>query len=282
MAALQHHDLTLTPPHGRPFLADIRFPADGTPKPVIVFLHGFKGFKDWGHFNLIADYIARHGFVFVKFNFSHNGVEPDGQELTDMEAFGNNNFMLELEDLQTVLDYLFGNNPFAEEMDLKKVFLAGHSRGAGIALIQAADDERVAGAATWAGISSFEQRWPEDVLEKWKAEGVHWIYNQRIQKAMPLYYQLYENYMANKEKLDVHAAVSRLHKPLLIIHGNADETLPVSMAHELQQFKPNATVMVVPGANHTFGGSHPFTGQELPEDARFVADQTVSFFTKNC
>ena len=49
-------DITLTSKHGnRKFLADARFIADGHPKPVIIFNHGFKGFKDWGPFNIIAD-----------------------------------------------------------------------------------------------------------------------------------------------------------------------------------------------------------------------------------
>ena len=59
--------------HDKPILLDFAYEPTNTLKPVIIFVHGFKGFKDWGHFNLLMDYFVQQGFVFVKFNFSHNG-----------------------------------------------------------------------------------------------------------------------------------------------------------------------------------------------------------------
>jgi alpha/beta superfamily hydrolase len=41
---------------------------------LIIFCHGFKGFKDWGCWQLVADYFVDNGFAFLKFNFSHNGM----------------------------------------------------------------------------------------------------------------------------------------------------------------------------------------------------------------
>lgn len=92
-------DITLTSTHNnRKFMADARFKNDGKSKPVIVFNHGFKGFKDWGPFNIIADKFAEAGFIFVKMNFSHNGITPDKpNDFTDLEAFANNNFCIELD-----------------------------------------------------------------------------------------------------------------------------------------------------------------------------------------
>ncbi|MGZ5283277.1 MAG: alpha/beta hydrolase family protein, partial [Bacteroidia bacterium] len=62
---------------GRTILTDIFYKKTSKPKPVIIFVHGFKGFKDWGAFNEIAEWYARQGFIFVKFNFSHNGTTPE-------------------------------------------------------------------------------------------------------------------------------------------------------------------------------------------------------------
>ncbi|RZK32728.1 MAG: dienelactone hydrolase, partial [Hymenobacter sp.] len=82
--------------HGRSFAADATYqaaaaasPAVAAAKPVIVFVHGFKGFKDWGHFPLLARFFAEQGFVFIKLNLSHNGVVVGGTgDLEDLEAFG--------------------------------------------------------------------------------------------------------------------------------------------------------------------------------------------------
>ena len=52
--------------HGKPVVADLFYIDDNTPKPVVIFSHGFKGFKDWGPYNLIAGKFAREHFAFVK------------------------------------------------------------------------------------------------------------------------------------------------------------------------------------------------------------------------
>ena len=67
---------------------DVRFVEDGSVKPVVVFCHGFKGFKDWGPFPEWGRFLARSGFVAVHFNFSRNGVTPEAPtEFTDLDAF---------------------------------------------------------------------------------------------------------------------------------------------------------------------------------------------------
>lgn len=55
---------------------DICYDADKTHQPVVIYAHGFNSFKDWGNFDLIAVQVAAAGFVFIKFNFSHNGTTP--------------------------------------------------------------------------------------------------------------------------------------------------------------------------------------------------------------
>lgn len=269
--------------HARPFAADARFLPDGQPKPVAVFVHGFKGFKDWGHFNVLADYFARQGFVFVKLNLSHNGIVPGGTgDLEDLEAFGNNNFSLELDDLGTLLDGLFWPSNTAippAEMDLNRLFLVGHSRGGGLAMLKAAEDPRIRAVAAWAPISDIDQRWSAEVMQRWQQEGVQYIDNSRTGQRMPLYYQLVEDFQANKDRLDIPTNVrEKLRQPLLILHGDEDETLPVRMAHDLKSWKPDAELVILPGAGHMFGGKHPWEEDQLPALAQEVADRTVAFF----
>ncbi|MFC6999217.1 alpha/beta hydrolase family protein [Rufibacter roseus] len=277
---LQRADFLLSSPHGRDFAVDARWLQDGNAKPVVVFVHGFKGFKDWGHFDLLADFFAQHGFVFLKLNLSHNGVEPDGKDLSNMEAFGNNNFCIELDDVKTLLDYVQAGPKEiqAEEMEVNYLFLVGHSRGGGLVLLKAAEDERVSGVATWSAISDIDQRWSTEFMEKWKRDGVQYVLNGRTGRQMPLYYQLVENCQANKKRLDIAKATERLQVPVLIIHGERDETVPVQMAHDLHACNPYAELYLIPEANHSFGGSHPFTGTALPAAAREAAQKTNTFF----
>lgn len=269
------------PDHGRAFTADATYIPDGAIKPVVVFTHGFKGFKDWGHFNLLARYFAETGYVFVKFNFSHNGTSvEDDSDMHDLEAFGNNNFCLELDDLKALLDEIHkSDGPIQqEELDLERIYLIGHSRGGGSVILKAAEDDRVKAVATWAGVNNFDQRWDELELEPWKKEGVQWITNARTGQKMPLYYQIVENYQANAHRLEIPKVIRRMKQPLLIVHGEQDETLPVKMAHDLHAWKPDARLHLIPDADHSFGGSHPYEKETLPEAAKAAADLTIDFF----
>ena len=268
--------------HSRPFEADATYLANGQTKPVVVFVHGFKGFKDWGHFPLLARFFAEQGFVFVKLNLSHNGIVVGGTgDLEDLDAFGRNNFSIELDDIGQVIDALFSaNSPVpAAEMDLTRLYLVGHSRGGGLVLLKAAEDSRVKAVATWAGIADVDQRWPPAVLEEWQRTGVLHVPNLRTGQQLPLHYQIVEDFVANRTRLDIpHNVRRRVRQPVLLVHGDQDETVPLAAAHALHALKPDAELAVVPGAGHMFGGAHPWPAAELPEPAHDVAQRTVAFF----
>ena len=59
--------------HNKPIVTDVFYLKDHVKKPIVLFCHGYKGFKDWGAWNLAAETFANNNLFFVKFNFSHNG-----------------------------------------------------------------------------------------------------------------------------------------------------------------------------------------------------------------
>ena len=273
------------PAHGRPFAADATYLADGHAKPVVVFVHGFKGFKDWGHFPLLARFFAEQGFVFIKLNLSHNGVVVGGTgDLEDLEAFGRNNFSLELADLGHLLDQLHqpGATPLPPaDLDLNHLFLVGHSRGGALVLLWAAEDARVRAVATWASIADINQRWPRATVRQWQKQGVLHVENTRTGQQLPLYFQLVEDYYRHRHRLNLARAVRhQLRQPLLLVHGDQDETVPVGAAEQLQALRPDAELHVLPGVNHVFGGAHPWVPPELPASARQAAELTADFFRR--
>lgn len=283
MPQLTKTPFLITPPHGRSTSADATYLNDQTPKPVVIFVHGFKGFKDWGCWNLLAQFVAEQGFAFVKLNLSHNGTTPENDaDLHDMEAFGHNNFSTELTDLDTLLNYLASADcPFKPELDLEKIGIIGHSRGGGLVILKAAEDPRIKAVVTWASVSNLNPGYGQEVIEKWKNEGVLYNLNTRTNLQMPLYYQLYEDFAASPDRFDVQKAAAKLTQPLLIVHGNLDPVVPISRAQELKTAQPKAELEILAGADHAFGGRHPYAEPELPADMKFAAEKTVAFFTKN-
>lgn len=269
-----------SPQHGKPIAYDLRYLPDGSRKPVVIFVHGFKGFKDWGYFNLLADTFARAGFVFLKINLSHNGTSPEHPlDFVDLEAFGQNNFSKEMDDLGRLIDHLFEPefNLDAQEVDPSRLFLIGHSRGGSLVILKGYEDTRVKGIVTLAAVSDLAERWPEDTLAQWKEEGVRHIPNSRTGQQMPLDYQIVEDFYAHRDRFDVPQAVKNLGKPLLVFHGSNDETVPVQAAHDIGEGNGNAQVKIIEGADHVFGGQHPYENETLPEAVRTVVDETVGF-----
>lgn len=270
-------ELILPGSRNRPITLDISYDPAGIERPVIILVHGFKGFKDWGHFNHMAVWLAEQGFVCLKFNFSHNGTTPDAlSDFADLEAFGQNNYSLELADTQRILDFasehiqLYGGDP-------NQLCLLGHSRGGGIAILTAATDQRIKKLVTWASVDAFGKFVPEAEIETWKASGVYFTYNSRTQQQMPLYYQLYENFLENRERLNIGAHAQRMNIPWLILHGTGDQTVPVSAAERLHELNPGSRMILLDGSDHNFGGKHPWTAHELPADAFSALAKTIEF-----
>ncbi len=257
---------------------DISYPSTGVSLPVVIFCHGFKGFKNWGHFDTIATAFAEAGFAFVKFNYSHNGTTLQSPtEFEDLEAFGKNTYSLELSDTRCVIDFV-EREAVTFHADPNRIFLIGHSRGGGIVLLTACEDKRIRKLATWAGIKDIRDFMEHMPIEKWEKDGVLYTFNSRTQQNMPLYYSLYEDFAKHREKLDIPAAAARIQQPWLIAHGSADEAVPHSAALQLHQWNTQSKLHILKDAGHTFGGAHPWYDKELPVDTRTLVQVTIEFF----
>ena len=125
-------------------LLDVTFNNNSLKKQVVIFSHGFKGFKDWCPFNTMAKSFANKNFFFLKFNFSHNWTSIDDPcNFNDLESFGNNNFSIELDDLNLIINWIINNEYFAKEIDINNINLLGHSRGGAISILKASEENRI-------------------------------------------------------------------------------------------------------------------------------------------
>jgi len=275
-----HRNVLIQNPGSKDFLADIFIGKNHDKKPLVIFCHGFKGFKDWGYFNQLGEAFAERGMIFCKFNFSHNGTTIERpEEFADLEAFGENNFMKEQADLDTLITWCLSKSELLknDNMDANRIMLIGHSRGGGAVLTKAAQDSRVTHVATMASIDSFVSESWEHLRARWKEEGVWYIENSRTKQKMPLNYQLYDNTMSNLEVLNIEALCQKLEKPALIIHGDADKAVPHQAAINIGSWITGSNVIIVPRANHVFGGKHPWSQNNLPEQVTGIFEHMASF-----
>ena len=255
---------------------DLRYDENINNQPLIIFLHGFKGFKDWGHFNMIANSFVEKGFAFLKMNFSHNGTNPEHMvDFVDLEAFGQNNFSIELDDIHSVLNHLDSQN--YKFIDYQQINLLGHSKGGATAIIKSDEDKRVKKAATLASIITLKDRYASE-LEYWRKEGVIFIPNARTNQEMPLYYQLAENVLANEERFDILKIIKSYGKQLLLVHGAKDETVTIAELDLVKNLNPKVTSYIIPDTNHTFHGTHPWQENELHIYTQEAVETIASFF----
>ena len=266
---------------GKPITLDIFYEDDASAKPVVIYAHGFNGFKDWGNADIIAMQFAAAGVVFVKFNFSHNGTTPQQPKaFTDLEAFGNNNYTKQLSDLNAVVDWVCNtDNVHNIAMDKNSIALIGHSMGGGISILHAAKDNRIKKLITWAAISECKTpwtNWSEEKLLEWKRTGVEYYLNGRTKQNMPLYFQLHQDYLDNAAQLNIETAMRNITIPVLICHGTLDTGVPIEKAYDLHNWQP-ASILFTVESDHVFGRIHPWHSNELPEAMQAVVDETIRF-----
>lgn len=275
----QYKNLLLEGRHHKPILVDVIFEQNGIEKPVVIFCHGYKGYKDWGAWNLMAKAFANAGCCFIKFNFSHNGgTKEQPIDFPDLEAFGNNNYSKELDDLETVIDWISNTTEFSNELNINQLSLIGHSRAGGIVAIKSEEDNRVSKVITLAGVCDYKKRTATSgELEQWKKDGVKYVLNGRTKQQMPHYYQFYEDFIKNEERLTIKRAIENLKIPLLIIHGDNDGSVSLREAKNIHKWNPKSTLEIIPGANHVFGTKHPWENDSLSEDLRKVTEKCIAF-----
>ena len=271
-------ELSLKAEQKRTITFDLTLPKSKTPTPVAIFCHGFKGFKDWGHLNWVANEMAKNNIALLKFNFSMNGVAPKKlNDISDLETFSNNNYSIEVEDLNQVINWVEENY---EENNLNKneIYLIAHSRGGGIAILKAANDKRIKKLVLWASLSEFDSFFREDTIKEWNENGVVYAENKRTGQQLPLKKQLYDDYIKNKPALDLQKALLMMDVPLLILHGEKDETVGIKHAETIYNIVQHSILIKMENANHTFGAKHPFDEtSDVVKELEELIENTVEF-----
>ncbi len=273
--------------HGDNLNTDLRYNTDSKDLPLVIFCHGFKGFKDWGSFPYYMEKIALQNFFAVSFNFSYNGAgenENDQSDFTRLELFAKNTFSRELDDLGSVIDYLFEHkNEY--NYDISNVALIGHSRGGGIAILKTAEDKRITKLIVLSTVNNFD-RYNDAMKKKWKETGYFDVLNSRTNQMMRQNYTLIEDLEKNKERLDIQKAITKINVPLLLIHGTQDLTVDYSNAEDLytrhieanKDYKKTTELVLLDNTGHTFGTVHPYQGTTKAFDE--VITLTLDFLKK--
>ncbi|MEN3026084.1 MAG: alpha/beta hydrolase fold domain-containing protein [Chlorobiota bacterium] len=273
----------LTSTSGEHILGDLRWLPTRGSGPMVIMLHGFTGFKDWGFFPYVATELAQRGACVVTFNFSLSGYIEGSDRVERPELFARNTIRQEIEDTVTVLTALLKRTveapPSWWKRWNKQLFLLGYSRGAGVALIVLREHPQlsVQRLALWSPVTTFHH-YTERQKKRWRQRGTLEISHTRTSQILLMNVQYLDDLEANKERYNLFQAMASLRCPTLVVHGMHDITVPLRSVQELAAAAPPGMVQlhVLPHTGHTLGVDHPMR-QPSPAVVEATA-VTAAFF----
>jgi dienelactone hydrolase len=254
----------------------LRLPAAGKDLTAVLVLHGFKGFADWGFFPYLGERLAAAGMAAAGVDFARNGIGERPGVFDRLDLFEENSVAAEIADARIVLAALCGH----PRIDPGRTAVIGHSRGGAVALHLAAESREIGAVVGWAALGAWPRRFTTEDWRRYGEQGWLEVLNARTGQRMRIGRRLYQELSDPDCRLDPCRAAAAVTAPLLLVHGDADESVPLEESALLVAARgalPTERV-VIPGTGHTFGAVHPFAGT-TPALERAIAE-TLSFLER--
>lgn len=254
----------------------------GTVFSVILFVHGFKGFKDWGAFPDACEELARAGFAVLAFNHSKNGIGENMMDFDQPELFADQTLTDDLEDIGSLINALknkeITNNKVIFDTD--QIGIVGHSRGGHTAVSAAAEYPEIQCLVTWSAVSDYNARWSKEMIADWNKKGFTEIKNSRTGQVMKLNANVFNDAKENANRLMAINRVKELHIPSMFIAGKKDEAVSHNETEKLYRNCPSdhKEIRLIDNAGHTFEVSHPFEEDDFPSEFSEALDFTEEWF----
>ena len=194
--------------------------------------HGVTGNKDRPWAVTLAEGLEKAGFNALRLSFSGNG--KSGGKFEDCTI------TKELKDLKTMIDA-------AEEEGYHRVCYIGHSMGAAVGVLAAIKDSRIELLVSLAGMAYTKKFVEREFGDQKPGKGCMWD-----DKECPLS----QAFVDDMNKIDnVLGKTEKIEVPWLILHGDADDVVPVEEGREMyaSAYEPKELV-ILPGVDHVFSG----------------------------
>jgi len=269
---------------GLPINADIRFSESNKKKPIVIFLHGFKSFRNWGFIPHTCDFLANNGYIVVNFDYSTNGIIDAEKSIFNPDLFATQTVSQHLKDylfltntIRSSLDAIYGFDP---QLWNGKIYSIGHSMGAALSVF-AADIINTDKLVLWASISHLNRNTTRQ-KDAWQERGFTDIKIRSSNQILPLNYSYITDKESNFSNDAICESLAKLTKPIMIVHAQNDIIVKKDELNELinaTKSNDKMELFVIDKTGHTFSVSHPFIGEN--QYLRTVLNKTLEFLNKN-
>lgn len=235
---------------GQALAGELHHAPEGMARGIAVVLcHGMESSRSGLKHVRLAGELAARGFPALRFDFAGCGASEG--------RFEDMTYTREVEDLDAAVSFLANRG-------VDRLALFGSSMGGAVAFLFAGSDRpaaaRVVAVATLAAVAR-PDRVPSPMLsqatyDRWRHDG-----HLPLSEGRRVRFTL----MEDAQRIDIPAAAARVRAPVLIIHGSADEVVPVGDGRELFASigHPRRELDVVEGADHRFSDPRHLDGAVL-------------------
>ncbi len=179
--------------------------------------------------------MARQGFMALRFDFSGNG-QSEGD-------FAASSYTKHIDEMRSAMGFL-------RKEGCGWIGLAGHSMGAAIALLTGAREHETKALCTLAGRFSglnvmrlLDKLQEQELIDKGRVR-----FTSRGKSL-----ELHRHFFEDADRQDLVAALGSATFPILAVHGDRDDIIPVSEARHAAQTRPDSVeTAIIPGADHMF------------------------------
>lgn len=207
---------------------------------VIIMCHGFSGNSSGPLGTTLAELLSSEYFV-CRFDFRGQG-QSEGR-------FYDSCITRELEDLDRIVSYV------RKQYAPRELILIGHSFGAAIALLYAADhhiDRLILlsgeGDLAKAVPLEFNDAQLADMGRKGETLVTNWSLGDENNDDL-----LGRQFLDDLRSYSTIDAADKTSVPTLLLHGTADDVVPCPRSEELHKHINGSTFVPLPGADHTYG-----------------------------
>ena len=212
---------------------------DGTKVPLVIIIHGFTGHMEERHILAVSETLKETGCATLRVDMYGHG-KSDG-------TFLNHTLFKWFTNAMTVIDYVRLTPEFSTKFS--RIYLCGHSQGGMMAMLAAGmKHEYIKGLiplspawmipeharkGTLLG-QDFDPDHIPDMLPAWGDRGLE------------------GNYVRVAQTIHVEDFIDRYDGPVLIVHGDEDETVPVQYGIEAARRYKDAKLVLIPGDTHCY------------------------------
>lgn len=201
----------------------------------VVLGHCFTCSRHTGILRQLAGDLNQAGYMALRFDFSGNG-QSEG-------IFAESTYSKQIEEMTLAAELL-------KTEGAKWIGMAGHSMGALIAMLTAAASNEIRAVAAIAGrmVGMQALHFLNTAQRKQLRDTGRVDFESRGRSL-----ELTDRFFADADHFNPHQVLATLKIPLIIVHGDKDDIIPVQEAYRAKQYNPKAVELeIIPGADHMF------------------------------